>query len=114
MERDCSYLLTKEKERSKELLSEYKAMQTDLTKLQSVSHERKPEGNDDSAKELLKLKSDIKSLEQERDYLLNLLDDDVEMKIFDEDSGSFTPKVRECIMKLTSLNVATKNIPSVI
>lgn len=62
----------------------------------------------------MKLKSDIKSLEQERDYLLNLLDDDVEMKIFDEDSGSYTPKVRECIMKLTSLNVATKNIPSVI
>lgn len=42
LERDCSYLLTKEKERSKEL-SEYKAMQTDLTKLQSVSHETKPE-----------------------------------------------------------------------
>lgn len=60
------------------------------------------------------MKSDIKALEQERDYLLNLLNDDVEMKIFDEDSGSYTPKVRECIMKLTSLNVATKNIPSVI
>lgn len=62
----------------------------------------------------LKLKSDIKTLEQERYYLLNLLDGDVKMKIFDEDFGSYTPKVKECIMKLTSLNVANKNIPSVI
>ena len=95
------------------MLSEYKAMQTELTKLQFVS-QTKSEGNDDYAKWLLKLTGGIKTLEQERDYLLNLLDDDVEKKIFEEDSGSYTPKVWECIMELTSLNVANKNIPSVI
>lgn len=53
---------------------------------------------------------------QEKEYLLNLLDDDADLKIFDEESGSYIPKIRECIMKLipVSFNVATKKIPSVI
>ena len=117
LDRDFSNLLKKDQDRSQELLSlksEYKVMQTELNKLQSGSPEIKPEGNNDSTKEIFKLKNNIRSLEQEKDYLLNMLDDDVEMKLFDEDSGSYTPKVRECIMKLTSLNVATKNIPPVI
>jgi hypothetical protein len=92
------------------LKSENKVMQIELKKLQSESSEIKPGGNDDTEKEILKLKNDVTSLEQERDYLLTLLDDDVETK----HSGTYTPKVRECIMKLTSLNVATKNIPPVI
>lgn len=117
LDRDFSNLLKKDQDKSQELLtlkSEYKVMQTELKKLQSGSPEIKPEGNNDSTKEIFKLKNNIRSLEQEKDYLLNMLDEDVEMKLFDEDSGSYTPKVRECIMKLTSLNVATKNIPPVI
>lgn len=46
--------------------------------------------------------------------MLNLLDDDVEMKIFDEDFGLYIFKVRECIMKLIFFNVVIKNILLVI
>ncbi|XP_062611759.1 uncharacterized protein LOC134273583 [Saccostrea cucullata] len=114
LERD---LVKKNEEKSKELISlksEYKIMQNELKKIQSEPQEIKSGKHDNSENEILKLKNNVRSLEQERDYLLNLLDDDVEMKMFDEDSGSYTPKVRECIMKLTSLNVATRNIPPVI
>lgn len=33
---------------------------------------------------------------QEKDYLLNLLDDDADLKIFDKESGSYIPKIWEC------------------
>lgn len=34
------------------------------------------------------------------DYLLNLLDNDVDLKIFYEEFGLYIFKIRECIMKL--------------
>jgi E1A/CREB-binding protein len=64
--------------------------------------------------EVIQLKNDIRSLELDRDYLLTLIDDDVDLKLFDDDSNSFTPQVRECVMKLTTQNVATKHVSSVI
>lgn len=38
------------------------------------------------------------------------MDDDADLKIFDEESGLYIPKIRECVMKLihVSFNVATK------
>ena len=44
---------------------------------------------------------------------MTLVDDNVDLKLFDDDSNSFTPQVRECVMKLTFLNVATKHVSSV-
>ena len=43
---------------------------------------------------------------------MTLVDDNVDLNLFD-DSYSFTPQVRECVMKLTFLNVATKHVSSV-
>lgn len=44
---------------------------------------------------------------------MTLVDDNVDLKLFDDDSNSFTPQVRERVMKLTFLNVATRHVSSV-
>lgn len=60
------------------------------------------------------LKSRVKDLEAERDYLLDMLDDNVDIQVFDEDTCAYSTQLRECVMNLTTLNVATKNVAPVI
>ena len=95
------------------LETENNNLQSELRKLkQSISVEATCNQTENLEQEVIQLKNDVKSLELDRDYLMTLVDDNVDLKLFD-DSNSFTPQVRECVMKLTSLNVATKHVSSV-
>ncbi|KAJ8304598.1 hypothetical protein KUTeg_018181 [Tegillarca granosa] len=63
---------------------------------------------------MLTLMDKLKNTQDEKDYLLTMLDDDTEMTICDVETRTYTPQLRECVMKLTSLNVHTRNVAPVI
>ena len=65
-------------------------------------------------KEKDKLEKDFNCEKVNCDYLQSLISDNSELLLFDETTDKFTPQTRECVMNLTNLSVATKNVPGVI
>ena len=65
-------------------------------------------------KEKDKLEKDFNCEKVNCDYLQSLISDNSELLLFDETTDKFTPPTRECVMNLTNLSVATKNVPGVI
>ncbi|VDI49876.1 Hypothetical predicted protein [Mytilus galloprovincialis] len=56
----------------------------------------------------------LKNITEERDYLHTLLQDNVELKLFDVEKNRYTTEARQCIMNLSSFNVSSKNVGTVI
>lgn len=60
------------------------------------------------------LRAEIKDLRTDRDYLHSLLQDNIETELLDPQSNTYNVSTRQCIMNLTSYNVSSQNVGSVI
>ena len=61
------------------------------------------------------LREENKKLLEENDYLNALLNDDKnELTTFDEERGTFSPQLTNCVMNLLNMQVASRNVSSVI
>lgn len=63
---------------------------------------------------LNKLRVDLQTVTEERDYLHTLLLDHEEIVLFDPVKKSYTPDTRQCIINMTSYNVSSNNVGPVI
>ncbi|XP_060597475.1 uncharacterized protein LOC132751328 [Ruditapes philippinarum] len=61
-----------------------------------------------------KLEKEISNLQQNCDYMEQLLNDDRSIELFDSSTNSFSAKTMECVMNLSNCNVAHHKIPDVI
>ncbi|KAL3867759.1 hypothetical protein ACJMK2_040609 [Sinanodonta woodiana] len=62
----------------------------------------------------IQLKRDLQNITADRDYLQALLQDNAVVDLFDPISKCYTPDTRQCIMNITSYNVASANVGPVI
>ncbi|KAL3883205.1 hypothetical protein ACJMK2_029495 [Sinanodonta woodiana] len=70
--------------------------------------------SDLESKNNIQLKRDLQNITADRDYLQALLQDNAVVDLFDPISKCYTPDTRQCIMNITSYNVASANVGPVI
>ena len=62
----------------------------------------------------LQLRKELANVTADRNYLETVLQDNAVIELFDPATRAYTPDVRQCIMDLTSYNVASDNVGPVI
>ncbi|KAL3866613.1 hypothetical protein ACJMK2_043897 [Sinanodonta woodiana] len=70
--------------------------------------------SDLESKNNIQLKRDLQNITADRDYLQALLQDNAVVDLFDPISKCYTPDTKQCIMNITSYNVASANVGPVI